>query len=142
MKSEQVCEALGIKRTKFYYLVKRGSIRVVGHGLNKEYVDEDVRHLQEQMREDPSVCLARVKPQSSLGFSTERVGRAKAELLEALREACETGEMTRSEAQGKLSRFICMLWDEAEPVTKKLPQESPGKKQPTTRHRQIEPEWA
>jgi hypothetical protein len=52
---------------------------------------------------------------------TMAVEQARAELVNAFKEACLQSGLTRDEAEGKLSLFITYLWDDLEPVVRRLP---------------------
>ena len=60
-------------------------------------------------------------------LTTPEVERARAELLAAFASACAQSGLTRDEAEGKLSLFVAYLWDDLEPIVKRLPRPAIGR---------------
>jgi len=60
-------------------------------------------------------------------LTTPEVERARTELLAAFAAACAQSGLTRDEAEGKLSLFVAYLWDDLEPIVKRLPRPPIGR---------------
>lgn len=60
-------------------------------------------------------------------LTTPEVEKARAELLAAFDAACAQSGLTRDEAEGRLSLFVAYLWDDLEPIVRRLPREKTGR---------------
>jgi hypothetical protein len=119
MDAIEACEELVISKTQLGYLVKLGKIAVTGEGDEADYSDEDVRHLAQQSKLQPGKKLSKLPPRH-IAFSSERVNVARRELIEALKDACLSGSLSRDEAQSRLSLVACDIFEAVEPVTWQL----------------------
>ena len=119
MDAIEACEKLLTSKTRLDYLVKLGKIAVTGEGEEADYSDEDVQHLAEQSKLHPGKKLSKLPPRH-IAFSSERINQARRDLIEALREACLTGNLTRDEAQARVSLVACDIFEAVEPVTWQL----------------------
>jgi hypothetical protein len=120
MNSHEACETLKIDKRQLAYLVKQGKIAVQMEGEERDYFAEDVQYLAEQSALQPGKKLSKMPPRT-VAFNNERVNQARRELIEALKDACLSGRLTRDEAQGRLSVIACNIFESVEPVTWKLP---------------------
>jgi hypothetical protein len=120
MDAAEACEALEVSKSQLEYLVRLGKIAVQGEGEEVDYAEEDITHLAEQAVLHPGKKLTKLPPRK-VAFSSERVNQARRDLIEALREACLTGNLTRDEAQARVSLVACDVYEALEPLTWQLP---------------------
>ncbi|MBI3652097.1 MAG: hypothetical protein HY231_13840 [Acidobacteria bacterium] len=120
MDANEACEALQINKGQLDYLVKHGKIVVQGEGDNLDYAEADITYLAEQSVFHPGKKLSKLPPRQ-IAFSSDRVNQARRDLIDALKDACLNGGLTRDEAQGKLSLVACDIFEAVEPITWQLP---------------------
>ena len=120
MDANEAIEALQISKSQLDYLVRLGRITVQGEGDNLDYAEEDITHLAERSVLHPGKKLTKLPPRRAT-FGSERVNQARRDLIEALREACLTGNLTRDEAQARVSLVACDVYEALEPITWQLP---------------------
>jgi hypothetical protein len=66
--------------------------------------------------------VSRVCPSKKVSLLTPRVRAAQYELISALKESVEASGADRDQAEGSLSKVMAEIWNEAEAITRRMPQ--------------------
>jgi len=61
------------------------------------------------------------KSSQKISLLTPRVRAAQYELISALKESVEESGLDRGQAEGKLSKVMAEIWNEAETITRRMP---------------------